>query len=286
VGDGTGDLIEDLILQYKHFLLNWLLGGSYFSGAWLPSPTFDYFPGGFEVCLVNTDSFITANEQSEVYMGGSPAGGFKGAFVLGPEGRRTTVRQVLADFNLSANVSLGWNQYSQLFVKMLDRNRTTFLGDTETVHWRRHSLKDPARTTVKNRDWMANLLLGQYGFNYRTSLYESDLSLIHSASQARLGREIVLRRAYPFIRDQATAEVVAQQHLDFIGVAPKLYEWAESLCGLKKDILSGVPITDYNGQGSTGYVNRAMWIQDQVVNTEANTVTFTAFDVDDLLSET
>lgn len=277
IGDGTGTLIDDIHLQYKHLLLNWILGDSYFSGSWLPSPTYEYFPGGDDVCLVNTQSFVTASAQASVYL----TGGFKGAFLLGAEGRRTTIRQVISDMNVCSNVFLGWNKYSQLFVTMLNRNRAEFLGNRRPTHWRRDSLTDPARVTTKKRDWRVNILTGQWGMNYRSGNWESTASVNDVASELR-GRD-ERSEAYPMVQDDDTAAAVMQQRLDFMAAAPREYTWGESLCGLRNDVLDGIPVTDYNGDGPSGYINRAMLITGQTIDTKANRVTFTAFDVDDLM---
>lgn len=282
-GDGTGTLITDLLLQYKHALLNQGLR-AYFSGAWLPSETFDYYPDGLTVCLVDTLSFTIANELSKTYNGGTA---FQGAFVLGPEGRRSTVRQFISDMNVCCNVSMGWNRYSQLFVRMLNRDRSAFLGTSRTAHWRRDMLKDPARVTTKKRDWLTNVMRVQWAPNHRTSAWDGSDVLADSASQTRYGQEIpnpARVRQYPFIRDEDTALAVAQQQLDFMATAPREFTWAESLCGLRDDLLDGVPVTCYSGPGAAGYVDRAMWITSIALDPRQKRVIKTGFDVDDLLS--
>lgn len=273
--DGTGDLIEDYFAQYKYMLLQWIVG-LYLSGPWLPSPTFSYYPNGTQVCLVNTASFDIAQALSDVYC----PGGFKGGFVIGADGRRQSIRQVISNLNLcGGNTMLGFNQYSQLFVRMLDRNLTSFLGGRRTIDWRTDILKDPARTSVPKRDWLTNIIIAQYAQDYTSGNYTTMIRQRNPADTA-------ITRQYPMLRDPTTVQVVADQQLDFITTPPKVYTWSESLCGLRNDVLDGVEVLDYAGPDTNGLAKpskRLIWIFKQTIDPKTSRVTFSGYDVTSLI---
>lgn len=276
--DGTGTLITRLLQIYKHLLVNWIVG-SYNSGAWLRPQQFSFFPGQGVVDVVDESSFDAADALSETYL----PGGFLGRIAIGVGGKRESLRQLLSDANLSCNVSLGLDQYSRLFVRMLDRRRANFLGTQKAVNWRTDHLKNPPRVTARKREWLANQMVLAWNLNYGTNVWDGNDILRNNASALRVQDEIVVGRSYTMIADDATARVVAQQQLDFMATLPQVYTWAESLCGLSREMLTGVPVTDYTGSGPQGFVNRAMWIIKQVVDAKGNTVTTDAIDVDYLL---
>lgn len=280
VGDGTGTLISDLVLQYKHALVNWMVG-NYASGAWLTPATYEFFPGGGStLSTVDTDSFDTANALLISQFGGS-----KGAFVIGHGGNRTTARQVLQDINISLpNVMLRVDMYGRLSVVALNLSRSALLSGKRTSDWRMDILKDPPRQVTRRKDWHFNDLSYQFAQNYTDGRWIGADEVFNSDSITRYGRTLKLNRQYPCLRDNTSAQTAAIEQLNFMIDPPRFYTWSEALGGLRNDVLDAVPITDYAGSGSSGFVNRAIWIVSQTINPKTNTVLNVGIDVDPLLS--
>lgn len=121
VGDGTGTLITDLLLQYRHCLQNFVFG-NYTSGPWLDTPYFDDDP---DVPVMDDDSFDTASALAQSRV----PGGYRGDFIIGwtaqgagggGGGGPVQLRDLLSRFNQSADVNCAFNRRAQFFVSMLD----------------------------------------------------------------------------------------------------------------------------------------------------------------------
>lgn len=122
VGDGSGALIRDLLLQYLHCLVNWVLQ-TYQSGAWLSEPVFtDIFDQG--VPLIDASSFFLASQMAKLRLVAlGMSGAYEGAFILGASTPRAagpfiSTRDVIVLFNRCADVQSGFNRNAQFFVSM------------------------------------------------------------------------------------------------------------------------------------------------------------------------
>jgi hypothetical protein len=277
--DGTGGMISKLFDLYKKLWTQFILQG-WQSGPWLSTPLFEFWPGGASVPFFNETSFDVAQTVSQSYLGG----GFQGAFMIGVKGQRTTVRQMIQDMNLcGGNLMLTRNYKMQLSYRMLDRSRTNFLQRGYKVNWKRDELRSVKRPTQTKRDWLFNIILGTYNKNYNTGTQDTTI-VTNLTSDSRYG-DLGLNRDYPLLgHNLPTVQAVAAEQLRFMGDPPKLYTWAETLNSFRYDVLDGVAVTDYNGVGPTGYVDRAMWVYSQSVNCKNSIVTMQAYDVDPLLS--
>ena len=118
-GDGTGVLITDIHAQYLHCLQNWVLQ-SYASGQWLPSPT---FVDDAALPMIDEGSFAAASLIAHQRV----SGGYRGDFIIGATafngtakvgGKLVTLRDVVAQFNVSADVDFGFNRHMQIMVSM------------------------------------------------------------------------------------------------------------------------------------------------------------------------
>lgn len=170
-GDSTGELITDRILQYEHFLTNYVANqgpASYQSGLWLDPPQWNVF--GTLVDIVDTDSFAACSAIAELRLPvapGSPVipAGYIGAGIIGSHaGDRLTVRRWLAEWNRSCGVRFGVTHLGQLRVTML--HPTTLIksaallftdaldimaGSFETaVHWADQATHIPFRADFEH----------------------------------------------------------------------------------------------------------------------------------------
>jgi hypothetical protein len=280
--DASGSQITDGVILAKYVLINWLIQ-SWQTGAWLPSPTFDSYPAnGDAICRVDVGSFDVASAVAQTYL----AGGFLGGFVIGAGGQRQSVRQVWADLLQSFNLMGCQSQYQQLKVVMLDRRADTFLADVEPVTDRRDILAQPRFTIRKMREWLCNDFGYQWAANYRADglgAWNGSDSQGHAPSKIKYG-VITKRITYPMVRDDDTADAVAGQQLEFRAQLRSVATYAQSLCGLKRDVLDGVPVTHYGGRGAGGWTETACWVLAQRVTPKNATVTVDVVDVQDLMS--
>lgn len=280
----TGATVTDAHAIYYLLMTQWIIQ-SYETGAWAAPPTFEFYPGGSTTLdRVLASSFPQASAVAGTYLPGA----FKWGFVLGAGGARIAVRDLIAQMNTNGHVSLATNQYAQLFIKMLDRNRTSFTAGARTITDRVDILSSPAFRIERKPEWHANDMAASYAKNYRddgTGEWTGFVQHGNAASVVTYQRVITSKREYPLIRDADTASVVLQQQLDFCQDPPSIATWRQSLCGLERDVLDSEVLTHYGGQSSTGANNRAFWIVKETVDPKTCTVTKEAVDVDALLSD-
>lgn len=282
-GDGTGTVITDLLTLYKYLMVQFITQ-SYLKGAYLPGLQFQFFPGSVEVRdVIDETSFTAASTQSAVYLGG----GFIGGFVIGAQGRRQSVRDILQGANTSCNVFMGVNANSQLFVKMFNFDRATLLGSTRTITARRDILSQPRFTIVPKWEWFTNDMAYQYAANYRddnTGLWDGFNITGNAPSVIKYGN-VPGSRQYPLIQDTATANAVAGRQMAFCSPdPPRIATWAQSLCGMSFDILSAAPMTCYPGRGAAGWVDNAVFIIGQSLGPKGRKTTFTGVDVNAIVT--
>jgi hypothetical protein len=284
-GDGTGIAITDAFALYRHVLINFILQ-NYTSGAWLTVPQFLFSDGTTYLDRVNETSFDTASTVAAL----SLSGGRKGSFTIRDRG---SVRDVIANFNLSFGCVLAQDDYGRLFVKVLDTRRDVFLvnaaGETPAA------LRDkvdilPGFHLEPKPDWQTNSLTYQYGWNDYTGKYErgsggggAEARVKDSASITRDG-EIRKTVALPYVAHDATAEAVANYYLSLFKDLPFVAHYTRrGLCGLEDDVLDGREITHYNGRGASGWTDHAVWILSKTFDPKRMVCSFTALDVEGLL---
>lgn len=284
VGDGTGTLLDDLLLQDLQVLEQFGIN-NYRKGLWaLIVASFEFYPGNSPSYVLDRQSWTDASAVSVTYL----AGGFKGAFVIGADGKQRSLRSVLADFSVSGYFQRGMRNNNQLFVKMLDIDRTRFYADAPPISDRINILGSPRFEATPQPDWLCNDLGYQYAANYRNDSRGDWNGHNNQGNAGSVVNNGVATRneTYPMVADTATADTVAALRLAFLAQVPQIWTWSESLCGLKHDILSGVAVNHYNGTGIGGFVNHGLLVYKQTVDTKEDRVTFEAIDVERLLTGT
>lgn len=112
VGDCTGTLIRSSLLQYLHWLQNWLAPDTpYATGNWITTPTFAADP---TIALIDEASFTTALAVQDELVSGS----FEGAVIIGAAGETISALDQIAMFNSDNCVDSGFNRSGQFFVTM------------------------------------------------------------------------------------------------------------------------------------------------------------------------
>lgn len=275
----TGSRIDNLLAQDLHNIEQWYIG-DYQMGPWLPSPTFPFYPGFTPSPLLDRASWTTAQTVSATYC----AGGFKGAFVIGAQGKRRSLQATMADHAVSGNFLRSMHGNNQLFVRMLDRDRARFMAGHKEITDRIHIIGDKVEP-VAQIDWLFNDYEYRYAANYRDdSLGDWNGHNIIGNSPSQDDNGVVSRTdVFPMVVDQATADAVAGQRLDFCSSTPMLWSIPQSLCGLSVEVLDGVPVTHYEGTGASGFHQQALWVMKQTIDPATCMVTADAVDVQRLL---
>jgi hypothetical protein len=195
VGNGTGTLITDPVLQYEHCVRNFLLG-DYQYGSWLSTPVSPISGAA----LMDSSSWTTAAGQKGVT--------YVGAGCLGMEGERASISDWLERWNLSADVFLGFNKSGQLIVA----NDT--LG-SPTVTLTDNDILEGTFSTPPEWDRLANVIPYAYKRDPVQGIYEiANQALTNSTSITNYsGRRLASRRELWFVRDATTSQDIARQWL-------------------------------------------------------------------------
>jgi hypothetical protein len=274
-GDGSGDLITDLLLQYRHLLINWILT-SWTSGLWHLSPTFAVYPDGTPLCRVRTQSWQTASATAGTFVDG----GLVGGFVLGADGRAQAAREVIALANKQCHVRLAMNELGQLFVRMLPRTRTAALNGNTTIVDVTDILDTPAFQSDQKIESLATELAYRYRWNYRNRQWDGGGQVGNAPALLLAGRPVVQRPEFPWIRETATAGTVAQQILNLLSETNEIVQWARPLCGLEHELLDVVPLHHFSGRA----VEQTVWITRKTIDPMTNVVSFEGISIGRLLS--
>jgi hypothetical protein len=116
-GDGTGSVIQERILQFEHFMENFVANkgqDSYHFGAWKTSPTHDLF--GVLVPVIDGDSFDTANAIAVARL----EEGYQGAVIIGATaGDRHPAGKWVADAARSCGLRYGQTHFGEFRVGFL-----------------------------------------------------------------------------------------------------------------------------------------------------------------------
>jgi hypothetical protein len=197
-GDGTGTVISDRFLQYKHFAITYLARtgeDSYQSGPWLTAPEWaDPFDG--PRTMVHEASFDDCAAIGVERLPDNP--GYIGAAVLGARaGDRAGAPKWVADWNRSCGCQFGVTQVGAMKVTLLhptaaikaaaplytDATEIALTSFGTDLRWVEHANLIPFRTDYEH-------LSGQYKTN--------DVA-IHTASVTSYGTAIPSTiREYPF----------------------------------------------------------------------------------------
>jgi hypothetical protein len=281
-GDGSGGEVDDLHDQFFLVLNNFILQ-NWETGDWLEIPEFEYDTGR-TIPLIDANSWVTAKATaSSSYL----ATGFKGAFVLGVNGKQESQADVLAQFVVQSHSSFARNQYHQYFIRMLDLDRSAALGGRRTITDIRDAIKSLPLVAGFDEQMLANNLRGAWRMNYRTGQYEvlwqAGAPPNGGTAEAFLqfGNKPAEPELFTLISDTDTVAAVGLARLAFRASMRRPVTWRESLCGLRVDVLDVVPMSHFN-LAPRGSADRALWIRKMTINEDLS-VDFEALDVDDLL---
>ncbi len=295
VGNATGTLITNGLLQYLHVLQNWLppIGDCYQTGAWKTTPL---YPDGWP--MIDEASFAAADAQSAVYV----STGFRGDFLLFVHNDQTSARDLVARFNLSFGVQSGWNNNIQFFVSLVN----TDLGSTtlaDPLGYERDIFAGSFTITGVTRDLYTAITyrhtqeyLGRAPDGWR-SVVSGVTEVENTGATSDYGGKTTYQTLFLYMvrgknraidaddyargTDTAAAvlaltlaRVSAIQHLPVLGTGP---------AGFSYELGDVVPVTHYEGLSTAGWIARPIRIERVEIDPSQFISGLEGYDLDPLL---
>lgn len=280
VGDSSGELITDGLLQYKHAWKNWLMQ-TYRSGAWLSVPYFGgLLPGESAVPQLDEDSFDAAAAVAAARF----SGGYVGAWMLGAKGERITIRDCVARLNTSFDVDSGFNRKTQFFVRMVDDSADALDAGIRVIDVR--EVHAGTFGTLPANDEHFNVIPYRYaadytdqvasggGWTYETS-EQDDQSIEDLDGEEKTSTTIDMHA----VRNAAQAQDVVLRRLQRQKDVPLKVQWTMGMSALAIELGDLVLLTHFSGMGSSGYRGRPVRITRHEVNPDTFTVTLEGYDL-------
>ena len=280
VGDSSGDLITDGLLQYLHVIQNWVLD-VYESGAWLTTPN---FADDAALPMIDEASFTTASGVAATRI----SGGYVGAWMLGAKGERISVRDMVARLNVSFDVDSGFNRKTQFFVSMVDESLAALdaassMIDVRDVHEGTFSV-EPVDSEHFNRFayYYGRDYTGQRPTGWIASGEESDATSISDLDETKSAPDLELW----CVRSAGQALDVVYRRLTRAKEPPLRVVWTTGMAGLSDELGDIKLATHFGGLGTDGYEARPVRIIRHETDPEKYTVTLEAWDMQRLFEGT
>lgn len=255
-GDGTGSLITDIALQYKHFVVNWAFS-TYYSGVY--ANTVDVIDG---VPIVDTGSFDEVNGVVYArYGGGGP-----GAIWIGDKNQRLS--DIFAHFNRSLNGECFFTRDGQFRV----------------------TIENPDGDAVASVDHIRDIIAGS--FSVETEYNELYNEIVYSHTPEYPGTNFLvtervkadpsiagyrIKKSSPdtrfgAIRNSAIAEISANWRLSRFDAPPLRVQLDLGLVGLNYEIGMILAVTHPEGPGG-GWTNQKLRITQHAIHADTQRVT-------------
>jgi hypothetical protein len=243
VGDGSGDTITDLALQFQHFLQHWVVQ-NYLTGSWGSVPT---FTDG--TAKVRTSSFSAVNAIHAARLGTSD--GYIGNMYLGDQ---KPAREWAKEFQTGGDMRLGVNHQGQLLVTTLDHTQST-TGLTEFT-----AQDDMVQASFQIDPQVSeifNIYTHEYGVEPATGRKSGLAQTIrHATSITNHGERIAQARVNRATNRKPTADDVANRALMQSYDAPVDVSFDTDLRGTAVTLGQIVKVTHYQGIGPLGWTDR------------------------------
>jgi hypothetical protein len=257
VGDGTGDLVEQIADIYLHFLQNWGFQ-SYQTGAWLDSPDWPTDVDGAVISQVDDASFATVRSVHEARL----AGGYPGAIIFGAKDEFVTLREAIARLNISADCQSGFNRNSQFFVSIFDDAFTVYQAARRYTQVREINASSFDLDTKV--DEMENTLVYSYRRSYvprkdgkdweQLEKEVSDDDSIEDALEERRSKTI----EYHGLRNGAVVADINTRRLRYYKEPPVPVTFETSLPGLRTELGDIIKVDHIEGLTSAGWVGHPL----------------------------
>jgi hypothetical protein len=259
VGDGTGELITSLPLQYLHVLKNFGFQ-DYQSGAWLDSPAFPADPApedGDYIRMIDEESFERAALRSEARV----YGGYQGAGIIGEDGQ-LLLRDVVARFNQNCDVDDGRDRKTRFFIDMESEDSAQL--ETAIRYTQERDIREDSFEVSDDDTELFTVRPYAFGYDAARRTWAVDSEMRDQASiDAMAGEERIAQRLdLYFVRDQATAEDIVTRNLDRSKRPPRRVRWVTGLGGLSSELGDIALVTHTDGPDHGGWVDRPVRVRE------------------------
>jgi hypothetical protein len=243
VGDGSGDTITEIALQFQHFLSCFVVQ-NYLTGVWGSLPTF-----GDGTTKVRTSSFSAVNAIHAARLGTSL--GYIGGLYIGDQ---KPARDWAKEFQQGGDMRLGVNHQGQLLVTTLDHTQST-TGLTE------FTAQDDMVTQSFQIDPQISEIFNVYTYEYGVEPATGRKSglaqtIRHLESITNHGERIAQASVNRCTNRKATADDVANRALLESYDAPTDVSFDLDLRGTALTLGQIVKATHYQGIGPLGWTDR------------------------------
>ena len=286
-GAGTGSVITSIPSQYLHFMQNWLAPETvYQHGAWLTSPMFPAVSG---VALIDNASFARVGTVAAQRL----SGGYEGSTVFGL-GESVGAYEAIARWNQSCDCDSYFNRKGQFAVSMEPSTRVaapTVITDVISIAEAGFSITDEVTQNFSNvlpythtRDYTGISKRGWASLDYGEREDRDDVSI------ASYDQE-VYAPSVPFhclraTSDQGRATIrnVLERRLARYRDPLRVVTFTVPLSGSNFEPGDVVAVTSIEGVSNVGWSERQVRIIKHDLRITEGTVTFSAYDIEQLLS--
>ena len=257
IGDGSGALITDIHQQYKHLVKHWVLS-NYQTGNWATQPD-PLYPDTDAIPQYDAASFDKASDIAKTRI----AGGYVGAGVIGTDGEVMSVRDLIAQWNQSADVESGFNRHGQLFVSMLPDSGVSDILLTDV-----HDLNRDSFEIVDDLSSHFNNMPYSYAYDYSGRAqagHDNQFMHVGELSDQRSIDNYEARLRAPelemwYVRDGPTALDIIQRRLLRMKDPPRFATFAVGVEGANYELGDILNLTHYGGIGPDGWIAQPLRI--------------------------
>jgi hypothetical protein len=248
LGDGTGNLIVDVSLQFEHFVRCFGIQ-DYQSGYWPESPRWgEKSPTDSPLPMMETDSFILAADAARARLtGGVVGGGIIGSAFSG----RISLRDAIARFCQSADVECFFNadmQFAVSFLSLTDAASRSLTEQDDIVE---------GTFAIDHRiDEYITAMPVNYNPDYFMQCWGTSNEIVEDAAVVAADQQFAPTTDLWFIRSSAIAEHILTYRLARTRSVPRMVSLTTGIHGVAMELGDVVAVTHREGTGPTGWMAR------------------------------
>lgn len=268
--DSSGTLMRKALDQYRHFLINFVLG-DYQMGAWLDAPV-------FHVSLDTTPRLDSASfDTARTLTDARPSGGYEGVVAIGVLGELQTKAEWIARWNRSCDVRSFHNLAGQFAVAVPEASTETW-AHTQTDDIISDSFDAPVE-----QDSLRSVVPYSYARYFRIGEWSRERATVENADAiAAIGtRAEDQAQEYWCIRSETQAEELAAYRLRRLKYGRRLAIWATGLHGLASVPGSTGLLTHADAPGANGWNERRVLVERMGIDLGRGVVALTGVDLDE-----
>jgi hypothetical protein len=278
--DAEGELITQLADIYKDFVINW--GFQDCAGGHLDAPTWDEDVDGTIRSKVDEASFDTMKAVHERRLDG----GYPGAIAYGLDGNFVTLRDAMAQLNISNDCDSGFNRNSEFFVSIFDE-AIAVLDEAREYTQLNDIIKDQFDMDPDS-DGVENVVV----YSFRRLYVKPEGKGDWDVEEAEVEDETAIddlreeRRSTTLelwgVRSATVAQDIAMRRLLYRKEPPVTVTIQTNLKGLSTELGDVIKVSHTEGASATGWSERPLRVLRHVTDPSKYTVKLVAVDVERL----